>query len=86
MTCWYTAKLSKTLYKPFICVTMLIVTYYKGLHMETFKRLTFVMPERLKKRFHQACIENSETMGERATKLIEQWLEQQDKAKKGGKK
>lgn len=54
--------------------------------METFKRLTFVMPERLKKRFHQACIENSETMGERATKLIEQWLEQQDKAKKGGKK
>lgn len=54
--------------------------------METFARLTFKIPERLKKRFHQACIEHNETMAERGTKLIEQWLEEEKKRKRGIKK
>ena len=49
-------------------------------------RLTLHVDEKLKKRFHLACVDNSETMSERVTRLIEQWLEEEAKRKKGGKK
>ena len=49
-------------------------------------RLTMHIPDELKKRYHLACIERSETMSERTAALITKWLEQVESEKPKAKK
>ena len=46
-------------------------------------RLTFLIPEELKRRFKLACVTDGEEMSQRAILLLERWLEERDKQPKG---